>query len=290
MSYWSVEIETPSELTDWLSWLLAERLDVAVEIQDDETLTLGPDPDVYRIIVRAEEEPTKEWVQTIHDCLDEVGYPQASLRSRHEEDDSWRLGWRAFFKPTSLADDVIVRPPWSEPSTAELEIIIDPGLAFGTGTHATTQLAARLLKRQLSAMEACVVLDQGCGSGILSLLAAKLGHRVIGVELDPMAVSSAQDNLKLNNFPEGQVHIEVGDRLPEVDLDLVVMNIIAPVLIDLASQVDRSTAQRLILSGLLNDQEAQVLKAYQAWRVVHREMHGEWVGLILHRSDKLGEV
>jgi ribosomal protein L11 methyltransferase len=285
MSYWSVEIETPSELTDWLSWLLAERLDVAVEIQDDETLTLGPDPDVYRIIVRSEEEPTPEWVRMIHDCLDEVGYPQASLRSRHEEDDSWRLGWRAFFKPTSLAEGVIVRPPWSESSDAEVEIIIDPGLAFGTGTHATTQLAASLLKSQLDSATDYSVLDQGCGSGILSLLAAKLGHRVLGIELDAMAVGSAQDNLPLNHFPEGQVSIEVGDRIPEADFDLIVMNIIAPVLIDLAPQVERSTAHSLILSGLLNDQESQVLRAYQAWQVSHREIHGEWVGLILHRKN-----
>jgi len=184
----------------------------------------------------------------------------------------------------------VVRPPWSESSGAEIEIIIDPGLAFGTGTHATTQLAAQLLKKYLISVSDYVVLDQGCGSGILSLLAAKMGHRVVGVEIDAMAVNSAQDNLLLNHFPEGQVRVEVGDRLPEIDVDLVVMNIIAPVLIDLAPQVESSTAHSLILSGLLTDQEAQVLKSYHSWNITHRETSGEWVALILQRSRDIDRV
>lgn len=286
MSYWSVEIETPSELADWLSWLIAERLDVAVEIQDDETLTLGPDPDIYRLIIRTEEEPDAEWAQAVRDCLDEVGCSHAALRTRQEDDESWRLGWRAFFKPTELTEGVIVRPPWSEPAEGGLEVIIDPGLAFGTGTHATTQLAASLVKDHLGDRAPCSILDQGCGSGILSLLAARLGHRVLGVEVDPMAVSSARDNLPLNHIDEDQVRIEVGDRIPQGDFDLIVMNIIAPILIDLADQVGQSSASELILSGLLVDQEPQVLRAYSAWQVTRREMSGDWVGLTLTRASR----
>lgn len=287
MSYWSVEIETPSELADWLSWLIAERLEVAVEIQDDETLTMGPDPEVYRVVIRTEEEPDREWVDAIRSCLDEVGHSQAPLRTRHESDDSWRLGWRAFFKPTALTEGVTVRPPWSEPVDEGIEILIDPGLAFGTGTHATTQLAASLLRDHLSSQTDLKVLDQGCGSAILSLLAAKLGHTVLGVEIDPMAVRSAQENIPLNQLPHGQVRVEVGDRLPKGDFDLIVMNIIAPVLIDLAPEVDQSSSNELILSGLLVDQEPQVLQAYQAWEITRREMSGDWVGLILTRKDRV---
>ena len=300
MSYWSVEIEVPGELADWLSWLIAERLEVAVEIQDNETLTLGPDAETCKLIIRTEDEPNSTWVEAMRGCLDEVGQTDAPLRSRHETDDSWRLGWRAFFKPTEVAPGVIVRPPWAEASaavssdiddsierTSPVSVIIDPGLAFGTGTHATTQLAAGLLKRALDDVkegESWYLLDQGCGSGILSLIAARLGHRVRGIELDPVAARNANENVALNGLTAEHVNITAGERVPAGDYDLVIMNIIAPVLIDLAPQINELDTPLLILSGLLADQELQVLKAYSEWRVTARERSGDWLGLTLKRG------
>ena len=281
MSHWSIEIETPGELSDWLSWLIAEKLDVAVEIQDSETLISGPDDDFCRILVRTEEEPDATWVKMIQDCLIEVGYSDAPIRSRQTDDDSWRLGWKAFFKATEVAPDVIVRPPWSERSTADIDIVIDPGLAFGTGTHATTQLAAQLLVSELKDQSPISVLDQGCGSGILSLIAAHLGHQVTGVEIDPMATRSAQDNLPLNQFNGGEIKFICDDRIPNQSFEVVVANIIAPILIDLAPQITQACETTIILSGLLIDQEQRVLKAYRGWVVDKRITDGEWVGLIL---------
>ena len=285
MSHWSIEIETPSELSDWLSWLIAERLDIAVEIQDDETMTPGPEPEFCRLLVRTEEEPNSDWVKQIQACLIEVGCSEAPIRSRHTDDNSWQLGWRAFFKPTEVAPGVIVRPPWSDATEAKIDIIIDPGLAFGTGTHATTQLAAQLLIKSLEGQSSLKILDQGCGSGILSLIAAHLGHTVTGVEVDPMATRSANDNLPLNNFSSENIKFIVADTVPQNTYDLVIANIIAPVLIDLAPQIKAACQSTIILSGLLKDQESQVLKAYVGWRPIERINYGEWLGLILKRVE-----
>ena len=285
MSHWSIEIETPSELSDWLSWLIAERLDVAVEIQDDETMTPGPEPEFCRLLVRTEAEPSSDWVKQIQDCLIEVGCSDAPIRSRHNDDDSWKLGWRAFFKPTEVAPGVVVRPPWSDATGSEVDILIDPGLAFGTGTHATTQLAAQLLVKSLKGQMPLKVLDQGCGSGILSLIAAHLGHTVTGVEIDPMATRSANDNLPLNQFSTKNIRFIVSDSVPKESFDLVVANIIAPVLIDLAPQIKMTCQNTIILSGLLKDQEPQVLKAYADWEPIERISRGEWLGLILKKME-----
>jgi ribosomal protein L11 methyltransferase len=287
MSHWSIEIETPSELSDWLSWLIAEKLDVAVEIQDDETLIPGPEADFCRVLVRTEQEPDATWVQLIQECLIEVGFSDASIRSRHDNDESWKLGWKAFFKPTEVAPGVIVRPPWSDQLKSKVDVIIDPGLAFGTGTHATTQLAAQLLVKQLEGQPSLKVLDQGCGSGILSLIAARLGHQVVGVEIDPMATRSAQENLPLNQFSQKDVTFISDDQVPNGPFDVVIANIIAPVLIDLASQIKAVCQETIILSGLLVAQEDRVLKAYQGWVTSERITSGEWVGLILKRVEAI---
>lgn len=286
MSYWSVEIETPIELADWLSWLIADRLEVAVEIQDDETLTPGPEPDLCLLLVRTEEEPSAEWVKGIQNCLVEVGCPNAPIRSRHDGDESWRLGWRAFFKATEVAEGVIVRPPWSEPSGASLDVIIDPGLAFGTGTHATTQLAAHMLVKTLRDSSPKRVLDQGCGSGILSLIAAKLGHKATGVEIDPVATRSAIENLPLNGLTEADLSFIASDQVPSGPFDIVVANIIAPVLIELSAPITSVAQEVIILSGMLIDQESNVVKTYKDWEVKERFTQGEWVGLILMRSGQ----
>ena len=285
MSYWSIEIETPSELSDWLSWLVAERLDVAVEIQDDETMTRGPEPDWCRLLVRTENEPDLAWVKEIQNCLIEVGCAGAPIRTKRSDDDSWKLGWKAFFKPTEVAAGVIVRPPWSEQSNAEVDVVIDPGLAFGTGTHATTQLAAQLLRSALDGSPKLRVLDQGCGSGILSFIAAKLGHQVHGVEIDPMATRNAQENIPLNHLGVDQIKFTCSDLVPAGPFDVVVANIVAPILIELSQALSSASQTMIILSGMLTDQEPNVLKAFPDWVVHKRITSGEWVGVILQKAE-----
>jgi ribosomal protein L11 methyltransferase len=287
MSHWSVEIEAPIELSDWLSWLIAERLDVAVEIQDDETLTSGPEPDLSRIIVRSEEEPDELWIKQIRECMIEVGSKDCPIRTSKTNDDEWKLGWRAFFNETEVAEGVIIRPPWTEPSTVEgvIEIIIDPGLAFGTGTHPTTQIASQLCLSALSGRAPCRVLDQGCGSGILSFLVAKLGHRAKGVEIDPTAIKNAHENATLNGINASQVEFISHYEVPEEVFDVVVANMITPILIDLAPTLMKATSDLIILSGIRLEQESKLFETYSEWEVVERVTLDEWVGCTLRRKE-----
>jgi ribosomal protein L11 methyltransferase len=291
--HWSIEIEAPSEVSEWLSWLIASRLESAVEQLDQETLTPGASEALDTLIVRLERAPTEEQLATLRACLDEVGCPHAPLRTSADDDEGWRLGWRAFFKPVEVAPGVVARPPWEPRSEGQgeggvIDIVIDPGLAFGVGTHPTTKLAASLLKAELEGREPCDVLDQGSGSGLLAMLAAHLGHRVRGVEIDEMATLSARDNLPLNGFSEEQVKLEVGEEVPEGPFEVVVANIIAPVLIALAPALSKACVGRLILSGMLTTQEAEVRAAYPEWRVCERVVDEEsgWVGLRLERASE----
>ena len=173
----------------------------------------------------------------------------------------------------------------AEATGAEVEVIIDPGLAFGTGTHATTKLAATMLVHTLKSTSQKRVLDQGCGSGILSLIAAKLGHNAMGVEIDPVAVRSAAENLPLNHLTEEELSFHASGEVPSGPFDVVIANIIASVLIDLAVAICEVAEESIILSGMLLDQESSVLKAYAGWSVEDRFTQGEWVGLILKRDE-----
>lgn len=286
MSHWLIEIEAPSERAEWLAWSIAERLEVAVEQLDQETLTQGVDESTDLLIVRLEEEPTEEHIEGIRACMRALECEGAPLRTSRSDDEGWRLGWRAFFKPVEVAPGVIARPPWEPPSaSATIELIIDPGLAFGVGTHPTTRLAAGLLRDELTGRAPCRVLDQGSGSGLLAMLAAKLGHKVVGVELDEMATLSARDNLPLNQLSEAQVQLVMGAAVPAGPFEVVVANIIAPVLIELSQGLSEACAGRLILSGMLETQEAQVLEAYPSWVVDRRVSAEGWVGLCLRRGS-----
>lgn len=286
MSYWLIEIEAPADRAEWLAWSIADRLQVAVEQLDQETLTQGIDAQTDLLLIRLEQAPTEEHMEGIRDCLRALSCEDALLRTSRDDDEGWRLGWRAFFKPVEIAPGVIARPPWeSSLDKAEIELIIDPGLAFGIGTHPTTKIAATLLCRVLKNRSPCQVLDQGAGSGVLSMLAAKLGHQVLGIEMDEMATLSARDNLPLNELTEEQVNLTVGHEVPQGPFAVVVANIIAPVLIDLAPDLTKACQGEMILSGMLESQETQVLTAYPEWSIGQRLSHEGWVGLILNKKS-----
>jgi ribosomal protein L11 methyltransferase len=284
MSYWIVEIQCPQENAEHLSWLWAQNLETAVELQDHDThpeLEEGK----AKVIARLEKAPDEEWLHIAKQAVIEAECDAYAIQSRFEADDSWQLGWKAFFKPTIICDALGVRPPWEESNPSlPLEIIIEPGLAFGVGTHATTQLAAKLAAKYLSQVERQTVIDMGCGSGILAIACAKWGHETVGVEIDEIAIENAKENGEINgvdvswicdaNFPEARV------------FDVSIINIIAPVLIQLAAQALVHTQKYIILSGMLVEQEETVLRFYlkNQWQIKERMVTDGWVGLILEKK------
>ena len=173
-------------------------------------------------------------------------------------DQDWVRASQAQFEPLSVGERLWVGPTWREPPAGRIAVRIDPGLAFGTGSHPSTRLVLGYLERTIAGGER--VLDYGCGSGILAIAAAKLGAaRVDAVDLDPEAVETTRANAHANAVA---VQAVPPDALPAADYDVVVANILAQPLIVLAPLLAQR-AKRLALSGILESQAEEVARAYR---------------------------
>lgn len=219
------------------------------------------------------------------------GTGELLVETRNEED--WANAWKDHYVPVRVGTRVVVRPPWRAyvPEDDDVVVLLDPGMAFGTGTHPTTQVALRLLE-QLE-IEGRSVFDVGSGSGILAIAAAKLGARsVVGVDIDAVSVRQAVANVALNEESD-TVRIWKSDMAPESDdartYDIVVANIIARVLIEIAEQVSRSVSHdgTLVLSGIIDSKESGVVEVYQSlgFEMVERMQIEDWIGHIWRRSN-----
>ena len=181
------------------------------------------------------------------------------------EDADWVRRTQSQFAPLQVGRRLWIVPSWCEPPTAQGSVVLqlDPGLAFGTGSHPTTRLVLEWLEAQLARGSGVPrVLDYGCGSGILALAAAKLGAGdVVAIDLDPQALEACAENARAN---DAAIQIEPPDRLPAGPYDLVLANILARPLIDLAPVFAAHTVAgaQIALSGVLAEQADQVLAAY----------------------------
>ena len=201
-----------------------------------------------------------------------------------EED--WAENWKKYYKPFRVGERIVVKPVW-EPFAAldtDLVIDIDPGMAFGNGTHETTFMCLKLLEETLR--PGMATLDVGTGSGILALAAAMLGaERVVAVDLDPVAVRVARENIARNGMANG-VEVREGDLLKGLDMraDMVVANIIADAIVLLSGAVrgHLTPGGLFISSGIIRDREQDVLDALGAagFTVEKTEYKGEWVAIV----------
>ena len=189
-------------------------------------------------------------------------FPEAVL---NEADDSeWKDKYKEHFKALKLTDDIIVVPSWeAAPQGSEKIIDLDPGMAFGTGAHQTTAMCARLLEKY--GCEGKKVLDVGTGSGILSIAAALMGSKdILGVDIDETAVEVAKENIDKNGMSD-IIRIEKGDLTKGIDYkgDIVVANIIAELVIELAASVKKHLVPGgyFISSGILAEKEEMVTNA-----------------------------
>ncbi|MCA9527130.1 MAG: 50S ribosomal protein L11 methyltransferase [Myxococcales bacterium] len=278
--WWQAQAEVPAELAETVAWLLAEALGVAVEIQDAGTLTTAGDAERARVVVGLETPPDDGLRVAFEEVLQQLGLPPI-IQTRERADLDWRDGWKAFFRPLRLSSRFAVRPPWEAPlPDVAHHIVIDPGMAFGTGQHATTRGVLGALDDLLGDRAPTRVLDVGTGSGILAIAAALLGHDVVGTDNDDVALVNAAENVETNGVGD-RVRLVVSERPEEGErFPVVVVNIIAPVLIALAEDVKAHVGGDLLLSGLLASQEEAVRAAYAPLVVVDRREDGDWV--ILH--------
>ena len=204
------------------------------------------------------------------------------------DDAVWKDNWKEYFKPVRITDRLVVKPTWEEyePNDGEKVIQIDPGMAFGTGTHETTSLCLKLMEKYLGdEPQDKEVLDVGCGSGILSIAAALLGCRsVTGVEIDEDAVRVAEENVELNGIGD-RVEILQGDLTEGIEskADIIVANLMA----DLVMTLSKSAKEHLkdggifISSGILLEKKDIVSDAVKkaGFEIIEIAEDGEWCAI-----------
>ena len=207
-------------------------------------------------IVSLEDEPNAIVAQAAH----AAGITAPRFALAKIEDQDWVRASQAQFAPLVIGERLWIGPGWHQPPGGRIAVRIDPGLAFGTGSHPSTRLVLGFLERTIAGGER--VLDYGCGSGILAIAAAKLGAaHVDAVDLDPQALETTRANAAANRV---ELSSALPDALPAADYDIVVSNILAQPLIVLAPLLARRAA-RIALSGILQAQADEVARAYAPW-------------------------
>jgi len=194
----------------------------------------------------------------------ECGLKDLSYDSETLEDQDWVRLTQSQFDPIQISERLWITPSWHKaPEGNAVNLQLDPGLAFGTGSHPTTRLCLKWLDTQLKGGES--VLDYGCGSGILTIAALRLGAgSAVGVDIDEQAIRASNDNAAQNNV---QAHFYLPDGLPQGQFDVVVANILANPLRMLGEMLAARTKQggRIVLSGLLAEQSEELGEIYSQW-------------------------
>ncbi len=203
------------------------------------------------------------------------------------KEDDWANNWRKYYHPIHVGKHLVIKPSWIDYQKQDDDIVVelDPGMAFGTGTHETTRMCMAHLENYIKADSH--VLDVGCGSGILSITSLLIGAKdVTGVDIDPVATKVAIENGKMNNFVPPRYNIKRGNLVDEVEgkFDVIVANIIADVIIGVCPDVKQFVANDgvFICSGIIVDRKDDVLNALKenGYTVVDKAEEGEWVSYV----------
>lgn len=234
----------------------------------------------------SEEDNIDEIIAYINEKVEEikalgidVGEGKVEFEKMYEED--WANNWKKYYKPSKVGEKIVVKPIWEEYEAKDEELVVelDPGMAFGTGEHETTRMCIQALEKYVQ--KDSTVFDVGCGSGILAIAAAKLGAKLaVGVDLDPVAVESAKENVGFNNIDN--IEILHGNLIEVIDgkADIVVANIIAEIICILTEDVSRVIKPNgyFITSGIIHDRVEMVTNKLEecGFEVVKVNKDGEW--------------
>lgn len=270
-------------------------VDILPDIPEDDgvaylTFYLDPDLDAGTILAQVREE--MEQMRAYVDVGD------ATIEESETEDVDWVNNWKQYFHQFYI-DDILVIPSWEDVKAEDsdkLVIHIDPGTAFCTGMHETTQLCIRALRKYVKNGD--LVLDVGCGSGILGMLALKFGAgHSIGTDLDPCALDATHENMEVNGIAKDQYEVMIGNIIDDKDVqdavgyekyDIVLANILADVLEPLTPVIvhQMKPGAVYITSGIIEDKETVVTEAVKAagLEVLEVNHQGEWVSVVARKN------
>lgn len=270
-------------------------VDILPDIPDDDgtaylTFYLDEEEDVAPVLMNVRKE-----LEDMRAFLD-VG--ECTIEESETEDVDWVNNWKQYFHQFYI-DDILVIPSWEnvKPEDSDKMVIhIDPGTAFGTGMHETTQLCIRALKKYVTSETE--ILDVGCGSGILGMLALKFGAKYsLGTDLDPCAIDATHENMEVNGIRKDQYEVMIGNIIDDTAVqdavgyekyDIVAANILADVLVPLTPVIihQMKPGAVYITSGIIEDKEQVVVDAVKAagLEVLEVNHQGEWVSVVARKN------
>lgn len=319
MKWKKYTVETTTAAEDFMSSMLMDLGIEGIEIEDNVPLTkedqadmfidflpeLPPDDGTSHVSFYIEDDGSdqteilkkvKVGLERLRDMVD-VG--TGVITSSETEDLDWINNWKKYFTSFTI-EDILIKPTWEELKEEDKDkflIEIDPGISFGTGKHETTQLCIRQLLKYVRGRNP-KVLDVGCGSGILSIVALKLGARaVVGTDLDADCMYSTRENMEVNHLDPSLGNFYVGNLIDDTDLqkkvgteefEIVVANILAPVIIAMAPVIPErlKSGGYFITSGIIDFKEQEVKEAIEAsgLKVVEVNHQGEWVNITAQKQ------
>ena len=317
MKWTKFTLKTTTEAVDLISSMLDEIGIEGIEIEDNIPLSeadtkgmfidilpeLPPDDGTAKVSFYLEDLSNLETIlREIEEGLDDlsqfVNVGERTIAVSETEDKDWINNWKQYFKPFTV-DHILIKPTWEtvpEEHKDKLLVQIDPGTAFGTGMHETTQLCIRQLKKYVTSETE--LLDVGTGSGILSIIALKMGAKhAVGTDLDPCAVPAVEENKEVNGIAPESFDMMIGNIIDDKEVqdkvgyecyDIVVANILADVLVPLTPVIvnQMKPGAVYITSGIIDDKEQTVVDAVKAagLEILEVTYQGEWVSVTARKQ------
>lgn len=231
----------------------------------------------------------------LNDLATRIDIGEGKITIEDTEDKDWLNNWKAFFKPFRVADDIIIKPTWEnldEVNEDDIVVEIDPGIAFGTGSHETTRLCISALRKYIN--KDTKILDVGCGSGILSIISLKLGAPyVVGTDIDKDAITATYENMEVNHIDPSMMDVYTGNIIEDLDLqnkvnigqyEIVVANILADVIIPLSGVLARQMRKDslFISSGIIDMKKDEVEEALlsNGFEILEVIQMGDWFSFV----------
>ena len=260
-----------------------------IDLIDDKLLQKDRDHAVIHIYISPEDNPA-EATAFLSERLSAEAIPFSIDTAACLEDD-WLNNWKQYFKPVPVGEKILIHPVWEQDFDDMGRIVLDlePGIAFGSGTHETTRLCLAALEKYCS--PGCTMLDVGCGSGILSVAALLLGAgHATGVDIDPLAVKTAEENGKMNGFSADRYTLLVGNLIDKISgtFDVIAANIVADAIIQLSGSIQNFMNDNsvYIVSGIIDQREADVAAALArfGFQTIARHEDNGWICLECRRK------
>lgn len=317
MKWKSFRLKTTTQAEDIVSSMLADLGVEGVQIEDKIPLTAADkeqmfvdilpeteadDGIAYLSFYLEEDADTESILKNVRQELEEMSefmdLGECSIEESETEDVDWVNNWKQYFHQFYV-DDILIIPSWEDvkPEDEDKMVIhIDPGTAFGTGMHETTQLCIRQIRKHVT--PDTEILDVGCGSGILGMLALKFGAKhSVGTDLDPCAIDATYENMEVNGISKDQYEVMIGniiddkavqDKVGYECYDIVVANILADVLVALTPVIVNQLKKGgiYITSGIIDDKEETVVEAVKkaGLEVLEVTYQGEWVSVTAQKN------